>query len=584
MVAKAAFKGGLNLKFFEQQEFESVDNTSPNTHLLVIARNALRLLMMGWPDSWAQLISWPLFKAIFIQRNPLLLKSMRLAFQQGFETLFNQLKNLELTETQNEQVQLYLSNCMSILPISDITPYESIKIPQKINGEWVMVDYHVQPIELTSAKGIKRYFIKDQDRVFAYGLEPISNAQAQPHLIFMGTTYPAGQGFVPQINTDFEGATTVGSSLYRSGRQKIKEWLVKQNKAVHVCGISLGGSLSLLLAIDQGQYIGRVDALNPPGLHEPWGKNEYDGWDKLVIKPTVVIQKQANDPVSIFGLWKKEWEILHVTPPKEKQGPNFFFDHFLNYAGFSDTVFSYITAEEENLKRGQRNFWLFTVGRNLLYYGAIAPYSNLFRPTFNFLYEHAPKWTIGFLFLCSLAAFYVLAPLGIAPIYLLAGSMLAISGGCSLIVAALLLKDRSNWGDPVIDKVENARLHDPKLPRNRELDIYNPANAIDIELTHGQLHSYYRAMRCLVKSKNFIPEHDKPFTYNPTLSKKELLLATECTENHEKPVQLKATKAKAIHIKHTLSLIQQLGIDNDATLKSALKQEYKEYCLGKTAY
>ena len=220
---KTGFKGELNLNFFDKSEFESIELATPNQKDLSLARNALRLLMMGWPKHWTALISWPVFKAVFIQRDPNLLRGLRLAFQEGFENLFKQLSLLELNEEQKEQVQLYLSNCLSLLPYSDLTPYESIKIPQLINNRWVLVDYYVTPIELTSLTGFNRYFIKDHDRVFAYGLQAITHPQAQSHLIFMGTTYPAGQGFVSQIHADFKAFDSVGNTLYQSGRKKILE-------------------------------------------------------------------------------------------------------------------------------------------------------------------------------------------------------------------------------------------------------------------------------------------------------------------------------------------------------------------------
>ena len=115
-----------------------------------------------------------------------------------------------------------------------------------------MVDYYVTPIELTPTKGFKKLFVRDHDRVFAYGLEPINHKDAESQLIFMGTTYPAGQGFVPQVKTDLKGFETVGKTLYQCGHQRILAWLLHQKGNVHVCGISLGGSLSLLLAIHLG--------------------------------------------------------------------------------------------------------------------------------------------------------------------------------------------------------------------------------------------------------------------------------------------------------------------------------------------
>ncbi|MCL5272790.1 MAG: hypothetical protein M1486_05755, partial [Gammaproteobacteria bacterium] len=176
MPESGSFKGGLDLKFLAQAQFESLDNSELNDHSAIMGRNTLRLLMMGWPESWTQLLSWSIFKAVFIQRDPELLKEFRRAFQQGFEILFEQLEGLSLNKEQHEQVQLYLSNCLSILPYSDLTPYESIKIPQFINEQWILVDYYVNPIELTKTKNGK---LKDHDRVFAYGLESINNPQAK---------------------------------------------------------------------------------------------------------------------------------------------------------------------------------------------------------------------------------------------------------------------------------------------------------------------------------------------------------------------------------------------------------------------
>jgi hypothetical protein len=224
VVKKTTFKGGLDLKILEHHEFESLSHVSPESDMQITARNALRILMMGWSSSWTKFISWSVFKAIFIQRDPELVKSLRFAFQQGFEYLFKQLNQLQLTEEQEEQVQLYLSNCLNLLPYSDLTPYESIKIPQLINKQWELVEYYVTPIELTSPKDI----IKDHDRVFAYGLQPITHLNAQSHLIFMGTTYPAGQGFIPQIGWEIPYITVEELEFCSGwGNKKIKYMYVE---------------------------------------------------------------------------------------------------------------------------------------------------------------------------------------------------------------------------------------------------------------------------------------------------------------------------------------------------------------------
>ena len=116
------------------------------------------------------------------------------------------------------------------LPYADINPYESLKIPQWINDSWHLVEYKVVPIELTPRSGFSKLFLGEYDRVFAHGLEPIDHPHAEPHLIFMGTTYPGGQGFWSTIDSDLEAFETAGKKLYRSGRENIKNWLDKQGK------------------------------------------------------------------------------------------------------------------------------------------------------------------------------------------------------------------------------------------------------------------------------------------------------------------------------------------------------------------
>lgn len=573
------FKGGLDLKFVANSEFESLDHIPQSEYAPIIARNALRLLMMGWPsESWKQFLSWPVLKAILAHRDPALLKEFRFAFQQGFELLFTQLQGQQLNATQHEQVQLYLSNCLSLLPYSDLTPYESIKIPQYINNEWVLVEYQVTPIELTPTTGFSSYFIQDRDRVFAYGLEPMSHLDARPHLIFMGTTYPAGQGFIPQIETDLKGFETVGKSLYESGEDRIKEWLLKQKDKVHVCGVSLGGSLSLLLALHMGQHVQRVDALNPAGLHDGWYKSHYDQWDNLDDKPQVVVQQQADDPVSFFGVWKKGWQIIWVNPPKDKKGPNAFCDHFMNYAGFPETEFTYTDPEQQNAKRALRNFFIYSLGRSIIYYTTIIPYNYVVRPFFYFVANNWQACALAFLSLVGLGIMAALTVSGILPLAALVGG-----GIVSMIAAGIYVVPKLGhffFQEVNEPGVSFASLHDPSLPRNPSMDIYNKGNTMEVELTYKDVNTYYKVMRCLVKQKDFLP-NDESKQFDQDLSKKELLLASEQHENQDQVVRLTTTKAKAMHIRHVLTLVDQLGVENTQALKDAVEKEYKAYCIGK---
>ena len=382
------YAGGLALKFFNSESFEKENAQTPFENQVIQARNLLRVLMMGWNNEWKSLLSMKTFRAVFIKRDHQLTKALRYAFQEGFAHVFSQLQNQTLSLEQQHQAEIFISNCLTFLPFSDLTPYESMAIPQYINGEWQFIDYKVVPIELTPISGYKKLFLAEQDRVFAYGLEPITNLNAEPHLIFMGTTYPAGQGFVTTINTDLEAFESAGKKLYRTGHKNITRWLQQQPNKVHVCGTSLGGGLSLILAIDQGDKLSSVHALNPPGLYDSWHTNKFDHWDLLDEKPPVYVLKQNEDPVSRFGVWKPEWHVLQITPPDDKKGPNPMTHHALNYAGFADTTFIGVDTKKDNEERKSRNFWLYTLGRSALYYIAMIPWRYLTLPLMRFILNH----------------------------------------------------------------------------------------------------------------------------------------------------------------------------------------------------
>ena len=526
------FKGGLELNFFEQQEFESIDGLDLSHEIPIFARNLLRFFTMGWTKSWTQFLTSPILYSFFVERDPELLREVRFSMQQGFLELFNQLQEKNLNTEQSEQVQLYLSNCLSMLPYGDLTPYESFKIPQCIDGHWELVEYQVTPIELTETSGWRSFFTQDHDRVFAYGLKPLFQKKAESHLIFMGTTYPAGQGFLTQVKTDSKGFETVGRSLYRTGRERIQEWLSEQENTIHVCGVSLGGTLSLLLAIDKGNYkLSRVDALNPAGLYDLLFKNRYDHWDKLTEKPMVVVQKQGDDPVSAFGIWKNDWNILQVTPPKDKQGPNGFCDHCLNYAGFADTEFQYVAAEHDNSKRRSHHLLINALARTFIYYYILVPYTYAVRPL----------------------GYYALRRLFTNE----AGSV------------------------PAQDFSDLAKIHHPSLPRNPTMDIYDVNNTVEVDLSYQQIQTYYQVMRCLVKNKEFLPSKEKESKHIKGVTKKTLLAESCNSDKAQIRLPFKVTKAKAAHIRHTLSLVHQFGLDNKEKLKPELEKHYEKYYLGK---
>lgn len=619
------FTTQLDLAFFSSCEFEALTEKNVIENANIIGRNALRVLMMGWQDV-RSLVNMQTLQAILVKRDHELLRGMRLAFQQGFEYLYEtQLKDRSFNEVQMEQIQLYLSNCLSLLPFADITPYESFQIPQYIDGQWQLVDYKVIPIELTPTTGLRKLFLYDADRVFAYGLEPLFDNNAQPHLIFMGTN-AVGQGLLSQLNTDLEPFETAGKKLYRTGLARLNKWLDAQEKKVHVCGMSLGGSLSLLLAMHQGEKLSRVDVLNPPGIYEPFYKSRFDRWDACTEKPIVCIQRQGDDLVSRLGNWKHEWQLLEVMPPQEKKGPNFIADHALNYAGIAGTKMHYVTdLHQDNQFRKAQTVLFYIIIRAFVYYGAMLPYRYLVHPLLHFLFEHKQEVALGFL----AAALCLIFPLINVP--LLGGfAVLNLFFNAAIVgtVASEILdyaRDKINNNDsglltkasiwfkhqsrtiqvmlgigfslvfvsvsllplplltsiylllatPLMAKVgiqmtrsynivmgiqknEPAALHQPDLPRNSSMDIYQ--NKMTQHMTICEILEYQRAKKIVQLNDNI----------GQIVGEKTI----------EETVCIHASKADLYDLKKTVQLVHRFGLHSSA-LKASLLEQYEEYALGK---
>jgi pimeloyl-ACP methyl ester carboxylesterase len=564
------YASGLTLNFFDSSEFEDDQIGETTENIAKQTRNLLRVLMQGWNEGWHSLITRRTFNAVFVNRDHQMTQAMRLAFQQGFNHIFSQLDGRQLPPQQQNQALLFISNCLTFLPFADPTRYESFAIPQYVDGRWRFIDYNVVPIELTPTSGFKKLFINDSDRVFAYGLEPIHHAVAEPHLIFMGTTYPAGQGFATTINTDLEAFETAGKKLYRTGHHNISRWLDKQHpKKTHVCGTSLGGALSLLVAIDQGDKLSRVDALNPPGLYHPWHKSRFDHWDKLETKPEVYIQKQQGDPVSRFGEWKPDWHVLRVTPPAIKRGPNSVADHALNYAGFAETTFIGVDTLDDNKERKRRNLWMYTLLRSATYYFGMVPFRYLILPSVRFILAHKIELaiTLPFIALCFIApplAAILMIAVGFAP--LVYSIMSKIVGHIITLVG---------FNDSKLPKHLQ-----PMHPRNQSMDIYQ--SNMEATFSYKEIGEYYETKRTL-KGKPFLPdEQARPhkFFKSTALTKREVLEKSQDPEFQNTNITFVATKAKIHDIRQTLHLRHKYNHENDNLRQSELKQAHQDYITG----
>lgn len=221
--------------------------------------------------------------AIFVQKNPSILRCMREEFK---NVLIECGKHLPVAGSPEEILyQTFVGNCIALLPYSYPEAGEVYAIPQKIAGKWQVCSYTVDtPIALTP-RAIA-------SPIFAFGL---TSAEGPPLLSIIGTTYPAGDGFLATILADTTPGMSVGHAAYLWGRANITAWL-ENKEQVRLFGMSLGGSLCFHVLRNHSEKIGQVDVYNPAGLY-PWN------WCKSFDQQIVNIYFQENDLVPTMGMF-----------------------------------------------------------------------------------------------------------------------------------------------------------------------------------------------------------------------------------------------------------------------------------------
>lgn len=274
-------------------------------------------------------------KAFFLQKNPKFLTTMRRAL---FDALLACSQKLPVPGSPEEVVfQTFVGNIVALLPysypeVNNSSIKEEFVIPQKIDGQWKNCKYvfdckiHLSPKWLSSPMA-------------AYGL---TSKEGPPILSFLGTTYPAGDGFMLTLVSDFTPLMSVGHAAYLYGKSEIERWMNAQKGQVRLHGVSLGGALCFQVLRNHLEKIGEVHAYNPPGLY-PWN------WTTEFHDPSVNIYCQENDIVVKVGLFPtgKGVSLFNVYGPKPE---NFLKAHAVAYSGTDRVRITKHSPEEENEK------------------------------------------------------------------------------------------------------------------------------------------------------------------------------------------------------------------------------------------
>jgi hypothetical protein len=204
----------------------------------------------------------------------------------------------------------FVGNIIALLPFSYPDEGTIFSIPRLENGQCIVDDYQVEliPIEYPGIKSPMN----------ALGMTPVKPKSAPDLLVFMGTTFPAGQGFAATFFSDFTPGHSVGALAYRHNKEKIETWLAGKT-GVTAVGLSLGGAMVFHAIRHHPESFARAEAFSPAGLYER-------NWRRKISPDCKVnIYTQKGDIVTQLGHFPRgdNVSLYSVFPHQEgvNEGP-----------------------------------------------------------------------------------------------------------------------------------------------------------------------------------------------------------------------------------------------------------------------
>ncbi len=339
-------------------ELEALPETSSPEYYHVNARNALRHLTYGTPlfkgsiFKWSNLkLAWLNFKAMMFRSDPLLLKALRLEMQNLLWNAYSISSHCD--DAAQNRLEIFINTLLSNFPFMDPKDGEMISVPQRINGEWQKVKYQFKKIDLSPKTGWWSWLLEDEDRIYAYGMEPQypHHENANPHLLLMGTTYFSGQG----ANLSLLGNLTPGQSVgERHHSDDLDRW-IRGHQNILAAGHSQGGTLAMIIAAKYPEHIKEAACLNPAALHQATLAQLSPDWQARRSKTEIKVYRQPGDPVFIFGDgFLPGTQFFRVNYPESAQA-SLFAAHAHHYSGYQSAT---ITEDSEiKIATNKRKFF-----------------------------------------------------------------------------------------------------------------------------------------------------------------------------------------------------------------------------------
>lgn len=247
-------------------------------------KGVVEFLLMKKQDS-SGLVSKKLLHQVFYKCDSSLLAEFSKALQSC-------LQGLDLSAIDQKQ-ELFIDSVISLIPYTYPKQGQRFNLPIKgDDGRYSLRPYICsQIIPMTISNAITP--------LHAYCFAGCQDNRQL--LLFTGTTFPSGGGFLNSLMADFTPFSSVGKLPFNLGFSALKQYFDSHHD-VHVYGMSLGGALCLHALRHFETKIASVHATVPPGLHLWDGFNNNSQVD-------VNIQVQKGDVVSMMGYFPEHEKV-----------------------------------------------------------------------------------------------------------------------------------------------------------------------------------------------------------------------------------------------------------------------------------
>ncbi len=234
-------------------------------------------------------------KRLFLRQDKEFLGYFFVAIQEELLSIYGDILKKNVSDNF---ATLRINNMLCFLTYTECYGHK-IRVPTRSPVGWLLTSYHIQCVPLVPA-----WTSVFATPYSAYGLVP-EDKHSPSLLLFMGSTYPSATGSWWTYLADFFPGLSIGKILFLVGKQRLRRWIVAQERTVECHGQSLGGSLSIFCAAAFPEFV-QAYAHVPPG--------RWLGRYSRFQGQNVTVSLQVQDPITQLGDLPQQAEYWFVVP------------------------------------------------------------------------------------------------------------------------------------------------------------------------------------------------------------------------------------------------------------------------------